>query len=76
MIENVGSQKAISIGLKYISKSFNNKKLHLIGLVSDGGVHSHISHLEAILDLTEEMNINNVFIKSFFRVFVNCQKLF
>src|SRR6476469_5738261 len=28
----------------------NNKKLHLLGLVSDGGVHSHIKHLEAILD--------------------------
>ena len=49
--------------LKSIKK--NNKKLHLIGLVSDGGVHSHISHLEAILDLTEEMNINDVFIHAF-----------
>jgi 2,3-bisphosphoglycerate-independent phosphoglycerate mutase len=49
--------------LKSIQK--NNKKLHLIGLVSDGGVHSHISHLEAILDLTEEMNINDVFIHAF-----------
>ena len=43
----------------------NNKKLHLIGLVSDGGVHSHINHLEAILDLTNEMNINKVFIHAF-----------
>ena len=49
--------------LKSIQK--NNKKLHLIGLVSDGGVHSHIGHLEAILDLTEEMNINNVYIHAF-----------
>jgi 2,3-bisphosphoglycerate-independent phosphoglycerate mutase len=49
--------------IKNIKK--NNKKLHLIGLVSDGGVHSHISHLEAILDLTEEMNINDVFIHAF-----------
>jgi 2,3-bisphosphoglycerate-independent phosphoglycerate mutase len=49
--------------LKSIQK--NNKKLHLIGLVSDGGVHSHISHLEAILDLSEEINIKNVFIHAF-----------
>jgi 2,3-bisphosphoglycerate-independent phosphoglycerate mutase len=28
----------------------NNKALHLLGLVSDGGVHSHINHLKAILD--------------------------
>lgn len=29
----------------------NNKKLHLYGLVSDGGVHSHIEHMFAMLDL-------------------------
>src|SRR3712207_2364652 len=29
----------------------NKKPLHLIGLVSDGGVHSHIDHLKAILDV-------------------------
>ena len=28
----------------------NNKPLHLLGLVSDGGVHSHINHLKAIID--------------------------
>ena len=37
--------------LKEVKK--NKKKLHLIGLVSDGGVHSHIKHLEAILKLTD-----------------------
>src|SRR5262247_466795 len=29
----------------------NNKPLHLLGLVSDGGVHSHINHLKAICDV-------------------------
>ena len=43
----------------------NNKKIHIMGLVSDGGVHSHINHLEAILDLTFEMNINNVLVHAF-----------
>src|SRR5690606_17009396 len=35
-----------------------NRPLHLLGLVSDGGVHSHINHLKAILSLcvTEEFN--------------------
>ena len=60
---NFNSLQNLINPLKSIQK--NNKKLHLIGLVSDGGVHSHISHLEAILDLTEEMNINNVFIHAF-----------
>ena len=35
--------------IQYAKK--NSKKLHLIGLVSDGGVHSHTSHLRAITDL-------------------------
>lgn len=32
----------------------NNTKLHLYGLLSDGGVHSHISHLFAMLDLAKK----------------------
>src|SRR6516165_9566450 len=32
----------------------NNKSLHLLGLVSDGGVHSHINHLKAITSLCKE----------------------
>ena len=42
-----------------------NAKLHLIGLVSDGGVHSHINHLEEILSVSKEMNIKNVFVHAF-----------
>jgi 2,3-bisphosphoglycerate-independent phosphoglycerate mutase len=42
-----------------------NAKLHLIGLVSDGGVHSHINHLEEILSVSKEMNIENVFVHAF-----------
>ncbi len=40
----------------------NNKNLHLIGLVSAGGVHSHINHLFALLDLAARTKINNVFV--------------
>ena len=49
--------------LKELQK--NKKKLHLIGLVSDGGVHSHINHLEAILKLTGKMNLDKVFVHAF-----------
>jgi 2,3-bisphosphoglycerate-independent phosphoglycerate mutase len=35
-------------------------KLHLIGLCSDGGVHSHIDHLLGLLDLAKKENIENV----------------
>ena len=41
------------------------KKLHLIGLTSDGGVHSHIKHLEAILNITKEMHLSNVYVHAF-----------
>ena len=39
-----------------------NKNVHFIGLVSDGGVHSHINHLKALIDITEEKMLSNVFI--------------
>ena len=40
----------------------NNSKLHLIGLLSDGGIHSHINHLFALLDLCKMKNFTNVYI--------------
>lgn len=43
----------------------NQKPLHLIGLVSDGGVHSHITHLKAIIDVCKKEEMNNVFIHGF-----------
>ena len=43
----------------------NNKPLHLIGLVSDGGVHSHTSHLKAITSLCKSKGLNNVLIHAF-----------
>lgn len=43
----------------------NNKPLHLLGLVSDGGVHSHIKHVEAICDVCKTEGLENVFIHAF-----------
>jgi len=43
----------------------NNKPLHLLGLVSDGGVHSHINHLKAIVDICKNENLQEVFIHVF-----------
>ncbi len=42
-----------------------NKKVHLMGLLSDGGVHSHINHLKALCDLTEKMKLEHVYIHAF-----------
>ena len=43
----------------------NNKKLHLLGLVSNGGVHSHIDHLKAIIDICQSEGLQNVFVHAF-----------
>jgi 2,3-bisphosphoglycerate-independent phosphoglycerate mutase len=39
-----------------------NKNVHFIGLVSDGGVHSHINHLKALIDICEEQELSKIFI--------------
>lgn len=38
------------------------RALHLMGLLSDGGVHSHISHLFALLDMAKERGLNQVYV--------------
>lgn len=43
----------------------NSKPLHLLGLVSNGGVHSHINHLKAIVDVCKANDLQNVFIHAF-----------
>lgn len=43
----------------------NQKPLHLIGLVSDGGVHSHINHLKAITDICKAQGLSKVLIHAF-----------
>lgn len=43
----------------------NNKAVHFIGLVSDGGVHAHINHLMALCDAAKENNLTDVFVHAF-----------
>ena len=42
-----------------------NRKLHLMGLVSDGGVHSHINHLKTIVDCCQAESLSQVYIHAF-----------
>ena len=56
--------------VKNIQDSFSrakngNGRLHLLGLVSDGGVHSHINHLKALLKVAKDMGVPEVFIHFF-----------
>lgn len=55
---------------KTLLEAFNKakstgKKLHFIGLVSDGGVHSHQAHLHALCDMATKMNIEKTFVHAF-----------
>ena len=43
----------------------NGKKLHLYGLLSDGGVHSHITHLYALLEMSKRRGLKDVFVHCF-----------
>lgn len=43
----------------------NNKAVHLMGLVSDGGIHSHQKHLNALLDIAKDKNVENCYVHAF-----------
>ena len=43
----------------------NNKPIHFLGLVSDGGVHSHINHLLGLIDAANEFGVKESFIHAF-----------
>lgn len=65
-VENgsLGQQKVIQDAFEYAKRE--NKKVHFIGLVSDGGVHSHINHLKGLLTAAHEFGLReNVFVHAF-----------
>ena len=59
-IAEMGNLKA-----SFIYAKENNKALHLIGLVSDGGIHSHQNHLYKLCELANKAGIEKVFIHAF-----------
>jgi len=73
-------QDLVRINLAVENKSFNKEKaiedafhyakeydkdVHLLGLVSDGGVHSHINHLKGLIDATHDFGLEKVFVHAF-----------
>ncbi len=61
--KTLGQEKVLLDTVNYAKE--NNKKVHLLGLVSDGGIHSHINHLKGLLDVAKENNVPNVFVHAF-----------
>lgn len=51
--------------LEAIQKAKSKNKIHLFGLFSDGGVHSHNDHLFALLELCKKEGIENVYVHAF-----------
>ena len=43
----------------------NNSNLHIMGLLSDGGVHSHINHLFSLIDMANDNDVKNIYIHCF-----------
>ena len=43
----------------------NNKPLHIMGLLSTGGVHSHLGHIFGILDMAKQRNVSKVYVHCF-----------
>lgn len=56
-------EKVVVEAFEYAKK--NNRKVHFLGLVSDGGVHSHINHLKGMLEAAEDYGLEKVFVHAF-----------
>ena len=60
---SMGGNSVLQNAINYSTKE--KKAIHLMGLVSDGGVHSHIDHLKEMLTILSEKNVSNVFVHAF-----------
>jgi 2,3-bisphosphoglycerate-independent phosphoglycerate mutase len=61
--KTLGEEKVLLDTFKYAKE--NNKDVHLLGLVSNGGIHAHINHLKGLLDVAKENEVDNVYLHAF-----------
>jgi 2,3-bisphosphoglycerate-independent phosphoglycerate mutase len=61
-IENGHFAQNEALGYAMQQVKDHQSRLHLMGLVSDGGVHSQLTHLLALLDMTKAANVENVYV--------------
>ena len=59
----LSEEKELINAFKYAKE--NNKNIHFLGLVSNGGIHSHINHLKGLLDAAHDHQLKNVFLHAF-----------
>ena len=60
---SIAEMENLKASFDYAKK--NNKALHLIGLVSDGGIHSHQNHLYKLCELSQKKGVQKVFVHAF-----------
>ncbi|MBY0487587.1 MAG: 2,3-bisphosphoglycerate-independent phosphoglycerate mutase, partial [Flavobacteriaceae bacterium] len=61
--KTMNQEKPLLDAFKYAKD--NNKSVHFLGLLSDGGVHSHTSHLRGLIDATQDFGLEKVFVHAF-----------
>ncbi len=67
LINKAVKEKTILENEVYVNAMNNakNSNLHIMGLLSDGGVHAHINHMIGMLDMAKESGVENVFVHAF-----------
>lgn len=61
--KTMNQEKPLMDAFDYAKK--NNKTVHFLGLISDGGVHSHTSHLRGLIDVAQAEGVQNMFVHGF-----------
>ncbi len=61
--DTLKDEKVLQDAFEHAKK--HNKKVHFLGLLSDGGVHSHINHIKGLIDASERYDLKDVFVHAF-----------
>lgn len=61
--DTLGKEPALQRAFQYARE--NNKPIHFMGLLSDGGVHSHIKHLKGLLSAAEKFGVKEKYVHAF-----------
>jgi len=61
--KSLAKEPVLKNAFQYAKK--NNKSVHFLGLLSNGGVHSHINHLKGLIDAAEASSVTNIYVHAF-----------
>ena len=61
--ESIAKEKVLVDAFNYAKE--NNKNVHFLGLLSDGGVHSHINHIKGLLKAANDKGLTKIFLHAF-----------